>query len=93
MAGHTAVDDAGVIKRRRYPGVSGMTILAIVAALNVIERLARRDGVVVARETGANDFQVIDLQHRRPCRIDMTGLTDITGVYMGGRLRCRTTGR
>lgn len=51
VAADTVVGDAGMVEARRCPGVRAVTVVAIVAAEDMIDGFSSRNSAVVAAET------------------------------------------
>ena len=54
------------------PVVGGMTVIALVTALDMIGRFTIRRLVIVTTVTGADDRKVVDACYRTPCARRMT---------------------
>ena len=66
VAAEAVVDDIGVIESSRNPGRRGVTIVAIVATVDMVGILARGNRAVVARTAGSQYLRVVDEVSRCP---------------------------
>ena len=64
MTADTVAGDATVVKSSRAPVARGMTVVALVAAGDVIWTLADRNGAIVAGEARAQYLGMIHAYHR-----------------------------
>ena len=77
MAAGTVAGDVDVIKIRRHPAGSGMTVVTGVAARNMTWVLAGRSIAIMTGSTTAYDISMVD----RKCRREAVGcVTVLAGV-------------
>lgn len=89
MAAPTVTDDIDVIEISRYPAGGGMTIVTVVAAVDVRRVLACCCSTVVTGAARANDLGVIDGKHGskdigRMAILTDIGCLDVRRVFAGG---------
>ena len=78
MTGDTGVGDAGMIKHRHQPVVSGMTNFADLGGRHVRCAFADGNNAIVTRLAGPRDLRMIHQRtHWYPGCVDMTGLAQI----------------
>ncbi len=83
VAAHTIASDIDVIEVRRYPTRGRMTVVAVVAAVNVCQGLAGRRDAVMTGAAGAHYLRVVNGKHRREHIGVVAIFTDIAGLDMG----------
>lgn len=89
MAAHAVTGDIDVVKIRRYPSCGRMTVIAVVAAVNMCRGLAGRGDAIMTGAAGAKYLGVIDGKHGREHIGGMAVFADVAGLNV-----CRTlTGR
>ena len=67
-----------MVKVRRTPCYCRVTVIAIIAAINMVRVLAGSDRAVVARRACTNDLRVIDRIHRFEERSIVTVFAHVT---------------
>ena len=97
MTAGTVATDLTVIKVGRLPGAGCVTVIAGVAAGDVVAVFSFRRTAVVAGETTANNVTVIDANDRFPACVAVAILADVAGVDVpgilaGGRRAIMTAG-
>jgi len=80
VAAGAITGDVYVVEVRRQPANGRMTIVAVVAAVDMTLVLAGGDNAVVAGAAGANHLCVVDRVHRHPDVRRMTIFADIAGL-------------
>ena len=89
MAGYTTINDAAMVKHRRHPRRGAMAIVTFIAAGQMLRRLARGHGSVVATVAGTDYLGVIHSNHRAPGIHTMA----CVAVIGGGNVVRRLAGR
>lgn len=80
VAARTTSRDIDVVEVGRYPASSRMTIVTVIAAVQVRGILARGSDAVMTGAAGPNDLGVIDCECGRENVGRVTVLTDIAGL-------------
>ena len=80
VTAETVVRDIDMVKVRRRPRNSCMTVVAVVAAGDVRRMLAGCDYAVMARTAGAEDLRMVNYEDRLPDIGAMAIFTDVAGL-------------
>jgi len=78
MAANAVAGNIGVVKVRRYPTISRMTIVAVVATRDVSRVFAGSNRTVMAGETRTDDLRVIHEICRCPDDVVMAVLATVS---------------
>ncbi len=90
VAGKAAASDTGVVEGGRDPRCSSMTIVALVAGWQVVDRFAACFAPVMAADAGAQHLQVVNPEYSSPGIRPVAGAATIRCHDMKRWLRCRT---
>ncbi len=90
VAGNAAASDTGVVEGGRDPRCSSMTIVALVAGWQVVDRFAACLAPVMAAYAGAQHLQVVNPLYSSPDIRPVAGAAAIRCYHMKRWLRCRT---
>ena len=82
MATDAIIDDARMIKIRRQPGDSRMTVVAVISACDVRRVFADRRDAVMAGTASANDVRMVDGEDRCEHIGCVAVLADVGRLYM-----------
>ena len=90
VAGKARASDTGVVEGGRDPRCSSMTIVALVAGWQVVDRFAACLAPVMAADAGAQHLQVVNPLYSSPGIRPVAGAATIRCYHMKRWLRCRT---
>ena len=84
MAGGTCARcHVDMVEHRRHPAIGCVTVIAAVVTGDVVGRLARGRGAVVATEAGTQHSRMVDPDHRVPDTGAVTVLAQVRSLDMG----------
>jgi len=79
MTADAVSTDTTVVECGIGEAIGVVTVVAGIAALNMVRRFTRRCAAVMAADAGTLHFSVVDLGNNLPARWCMTGFTQIGG--------------